>query len=661
MKKYGAPELRNDFVIVVHKDKPDLACAALSYLFQSGKYLPIFSFHNVEVSLNSEVQNPDIYIIQRRRAEKFGIFLNNVFAKNGKCENLIFLGLTEEQKSYLTFKEKFNVIEIDDYASIEAYLSGFGADKADSFECSSEQSLIGLYQALRTNHTLRIESNNLNLEERPFQYNNGIVGIEAIGDSNTIVAINYAASIEADIAIINPLQKNEDDSILDLIEQWDKGNITSLQSIKSKITDRVGLIDFAKFPFATFFTQGLPYPLHISNIPCSLVNLNYQPDFFLFNAIYSEVNELGGTAAVFSPVFFKEEETDNLIKTFESKNYYLRKLVGKKAQSYNLRNTIEHFPFDILHICSHGGTVSGKNCSVIFQDEHNVEHTIEFYHVIGIAIKPGAEKHPVESLYYFKKLDGLYWRSDELKARKYPHKLYAAISGEISKAFDEKRVKVEEKIDEVPNTNAIACANHFNYFANFDQMGGQKFNPFIFNNSCWSWMKVSTNFLYNGARGYIGTLRKIPNPQAVRFAEKFYEQAFDYNIIDAFYTATSEHLKSSNEPNYIFWGLHFSNINNTKTVKENRSEVLQQLGTSLAGWRNKYVYQQKKNELVTYLIDDINWLINDIISENVPPFLDNKLLNFPRKAKTPLKKIKIGRNDLCPCGSNKKYKNCHGS
>ncbi|MBP5678527.1 MAG: SEC-C domain-containing protein, partial [Bacilli bacterium] len=28
--------------------------------------------------------------------------------------------------------------------------------------------------------------------------------------------------------------------------------------------------------------------------------------------------------------------------------------------------------------------------------------------------------------------------------------------------------------------------------------------------------------------------------------------------------------------------------------------------------------------------------------------------------KTPVKKQKIGRNDPCPCGSGKKYKQCHG-
>lgn len=32
-----------------------------------------------------------------------------------------------------------------------------------------------------------------------------------------------------------------------------------------------------------------------------------------------------------------------------------------------------------------------------------------------------------------------------------------------------------------------------------------------------------------------------------------------------------------------------------------------------------------------------------------------------KQVQTPVKAApKIGRNDMCPCGSGKKYKNCHG-
>ena len=39
--------------------------------------------------------------------------------------------------------------------------------------------------------------------------------------------------------------------------------------------------------------------------------------------------------------------------------------------------------------------------------------------------------------------------------------------------------------------------------------------------------------------------------------------------------------------------------------------------------------------------------------------IQNKIINVPRKTRTIVREYKkIGRNDLCPCGSGKKYKNC---
>jgi preprotein translocase subunit SecA len=36
--------------------------------------------------------------------------------------------------------------------------------------------------------------------------------------------------------------------------------------------------------------------------------------------------------------------------------------------------------------------------------------------------------------------------------------------------------------------------------------------------------------------------------------------------------------------------------------------------------------------------------------------------NTPTPKAEPVKaEIKVGRNDACPCGSGKKYKNCHGA
>jgi preprotein translocase subunit SecA len=48
----------------------------------------------------------------------------------------------------------------------------------------------------------------------------------------------------------------------------------------------------------------------------------------------------------------------------------------------------------------------------------------------------------------------------------------------------------------------------------------------------------------------------------------------------------------------------------------------------------------------------------------VPVAPRNLTTNHPEEgaaAAQPQRRKKVGRNDLCPCGSGKKYKNCHGA
>ncbi len=54
----------------------------------------------------------------------------------------------------------------------------------------------------------------------------------------------------------------------------------------------------------------------------------------------------------------------------------------------------------------------------------------------------------------------------------------------------------------------------------------------------------------------------------------------------------------------------------------------------------------------------------DLLTENMEPNQESASANPEFKSSKPSinnsKVEKVGRNELCPCGSGKKYKNCHG-
>lgn len=610
MIKFAPPTLRQDFIIVVRRSEPEFVAVAISYLFQEGHYLPVFAFTDVEIPANAQVLDPDIYGIQRRRAEHFSIFLNNAIIKNGGCENLVLLGLTNNQLSYLDFLQHYNVLQIESIAELDGYLGGFAFNKEAPIVCSPEQCYNGLALALQQNRLLRIEQQNALLDEQPEDLI-GIVVIEHMSTAETAIAVNYAVSIGAKVVIVEEMAEHENELVLHLLEEWNNGSENSLFRLTDKINERIAAINFDNFEYATFFTEGLPYSLCVHSLPVSYVNLEYRPDFFIHNAFKYEIGNKSGSAVVFSPVFFQDEETERLIGLLEFKNYYLRKLADEAATTYNLKNTIEGYPLDLLHICSHGGDVSGMRCEVTFRGADGAKHVIEFDLVLSIALTPYQDKHAVEQLYYFKKLDGLAWRSEALHAKGYPSEVYAGILGAISSAFKNKKVKRKYKVSRVPNANAIKCID-FNYLANFNQMSSDSHPPLIFNNTCWSWMNVSTSFLTDGARGYIGTLTSVPNNKAVLFAETFYDDVFDCNIITAFHTACVEAQQDGTVPLYIYWGLHFSTLNNTNTVHTNREFVLKELRKSLVMWQYKQANLEGSKGLIDGRVTDTLWMLSDV-------------------------------------------------
>lgn len=615
MVKFNAPELRKDFIIVVNRSESELAAATISYLFKSGSYLPIFAFSDVDVPVDTPVSEPDIYLIQRRRAEHFSTFLNNAIILNGGCDNLVLLGLTSNQLSYLYFLKHYSVMQIDSADQLDAYLGGFAVDKQATLVCSSEQCYEGLTIALQRNYLLKIGSHNVALEEQ-LEGLEGIVVIEHKSTVETTIAVNYAVSIGAKVVIVEEMANHENEQVLQLLEDWDGGDRNALPCLLEKINSRIGGINFDQFEFATFFTKGLPYSINVNSIPVCHVNLEYRPDFFIHNAFKYELSKRNGSAVVFSPVFFDDEETDQLINLLKFKNYYIRNLTGEAATTFNLKNSIECYPFDLLHICSHGGEVSGTRSEVKFIGADGKGHEVEFDFVSSIALTPFKDLHAVERLYYLKKLDGLKWRSQELRDKGYSNEVYAGIVHEISSAYDRKKVIKKFQVPRVPNANAIKCVD-FNYLANFDQIASDNHPPLIFNNTCWSWMNVSTSFLTGGARGYIGTIAEVSNSKALRFAETFYDKVFGSNIIEAFHTASTAVIQDGTLPIYIYWGLHFSTINNTETVQTNRKFVFEDLNKKLAMWRYKRFHNEGSKDLLDGRVNNTFWLINDVFKGEI--------------------------------------------
>lgn len=589
----NVPKVDTGHICIADKENTVLAAVVSSYFAEEGIYLPLFVFPNVGKVSESEADDfqEDGYIA-RSIGNIAAVMTNNAMARMDECKLVILVGLNEYQKSYLRIPSKVPVIEVDDMSQVEEKLLHISSKK-EVLECRSEDVLNALFLARKSGKRLSINEN-ATTEAPAIEDDKGIVVLEKSEEALAVVAVNYAHAVDANLLVVEGFGKENRHGVEKNIQKWrDSGSHNQLQKALNKVSQRVGSIDFDRLKYATFFTVGLPYSLGIKNvIPCSYVHLSLRPDLFIINSILFESVERFNSAVVFSPGFFHDEETKNVVDMFRKNHYYVRPLVNNHATVRNLDFHAQHFPYDILHICTHGGEVDGYAVTETFRDREGVEHTVEYDEVVGFAPVPGKDLIEVHRKLFFRKFDGFAWMSPELKAQKYPNYVYEDMRKGIFQNEDNNKPTPRVSKEKIPASCAIACIDsiHQGMF----QILASHSSPLVFNNACWSWSEVATFFLANGARGYIGTLWDIGNAEAVLGANTFYSHLFDKGVLAAFFEATKAIKGTESEDIYVYWGLHFSTLGAGVSLEKSRDKVFRELLRSFFAWSGKVATTKSK-------------------------------------------------------------------
>ncbi|HEY6506256.1 MAG TPA: CHAT domain-containing protein [Chitinophagaceae bacterium] len=603
------PNLNPKFVCIVDHKRQDLAAVISSYISEKNNYPLIFEFPTV-TSANYERVNEDVdeNVLSLIRAGEFVTFVNNILVRIQPIDNLIIAGLSEEQKSFLDFLKHFNVIEINNLEEVDFLISPFIVGKG-KIQCRHDDLLKGLNAALRSNSTLVLNDDAQDIELKN-EGDKGMILVETEPFVATIIAINYAFSIDADIAFVNRVSEDERLDIQDKFVKFGEGNKKAGDEIRALINKRISHVDFAKSEFVTYFTTGMPYSFASKNsLPSTYVNSHLRPDLFIANNLLFHGSVRFGGAVVFSPEFFKDEETELVGSLLIQKNYFVKELVGKDANILNLDMNIRQFPFDVFHICSHGGEIDGHSVEEDFTDSKGAKHNIVYEQVLSFSpsLRPGLVT--VQRKDYFKRFDGYIWRSPELKAQKFPPYIFSDMQNALrhSKAKD-KKVGPKKKIN---NSCAIQCSDG-PHLAMFTTVASQS-SPFIFNNTCWSWYHIAEPFLVSGANSYIGTLWNVENKAAISFASEFYKTAFSNSVMDAAHRSMKKLAGSSSEDIYVVWGLHFTKLASGKNSAISREAIFEELMRSLGVWQ----YNLKSTKLKSTrdsIADFLKWIYSEINS-----------------------------------------------
>jgi hypothetical protein len=560
------PAIDKRYICIADRDALALAAVISSYLFRPASYVPLFLFPPVKLSRTDEDRPMTDGYLSNLMGSEASILINNAWARMGGGECVILAGLTQQQKSFLSFPSAIKIIEIKTLSDIQPKLSSLAIPERDELRYKTSDILKGLFLAQKHQKRLMIDESAEALPEL-VQSGKGIVVVENVTDASPVIAINYANSVDANILIVDPLPEHEGQNIQTWIQEWkERGDCTQLQKLKDTVSLRLGNMSFTEFQYATFFTEGLPYSLVLENaIPCSYVHLSLRPDLFVINSIIFEHVETPHAAVVFSPIFFLDEETNWLCDFFSQNKYYVRTLVARDATLANFDFHAQFFPYDLLHICSHGGQVKGYEMSEHFVDRGGKAHVVEFDEVVAFSPVPDNEDLvEVHRKAFPRKLDAFVWMSEELKKQDFPQHVYEDMWKAIIESSGRRKIK-----GPIPMSCCIGCVDSIHQ-GQFHTLASHS-SPLVFNNSCYSWHEVAVFFLACGARGYVGTLWAIGNQAAVIGAQTFYENVFSGSVLAAFHKAVKAIDDTDSKNIYIYWGLHFTTLSPARSPDESES------------------------------------------------------------------------------------------
>ncbi len=596
----SVPLFNKEFVFIVNINSPVLSALAIAAIHKPNHYTPIFIFPKIDLNefatLDPQIED---YKIASSLLNEFAIKTHNAIRQLRSVENVVLCGLSDSHENHLGFIHSYNTIRIDSESDVELFLESY-TTKTNTLLCREEDIYFGLFEALKSNSYLRIDNDAEAIISEP-QKNSGLIHIENLESAKTILAICYASSVNSDIHLTKPLDISQNE-IEYLIESWKSGNDSAFTDLSSYLYKNIEDIEFKDYSFSTFFTTGAPYSLIIKNIlPCTYVDLYTNPDFFVFNGIYSEFRPSINSTIVFSPLEFNNEETEFVIRTLDHKNLFVTPLIDNEATAFNLSMYIQEFPYELLHICSHGGEIGGHSVSIEFIDSENETHHFDYDTSLSLAPSSYEDLVEVQIKYFPRKLNGMLWKSKELKEKKYSHEFYDL----LKKAMTNNKTKGIEK-STIRGTSSIKCKD-FNYQGMFNNIAGSNCSPFIFNNTCWSWSGIADSFIRSGSPAYIGTLWNIDNPIAVKTAETFYENLFGSTISSCLHNSLSHSIGTKDEGIYIFWGLHFSTLKVGDATSNHRFEVASRLMKTKKIWE-EHLISVTDPDTIKNINQRIRWL-----------------------------------------------------
>ncbi len=555
------PSIDSRWIFVATNEQIQLAAEAASWLPDAGKFAAFFDFPSLDFPYTGSTDFGIDGYVARAMGDRTATTINNAVVSI-QPDLVVLLGLNENSASYL--RTRFPGDMIVEVSSIQEFVAALKLLPPSGGEvaCRPGELMRGLALARLEQKRLIVDEKAAPLSASLRVGGEGLVAVEEEREVSEIVAVNFALSAKLDLLFIPAIEQDKLRNLPSDLHHWSSDPSHHIfQEWARHVRNALRGVDLGAYEHATFFTTGLPYGLFVQNtVRCCHVQKYRDTSEAAVSAISEEHSPtVFRSALLFSPELFASEETKEIAAIFERHAFRTKMLLGKEANVKNLSNFGSSYPYDLLHICSHGGQTNGYFTIRSFKDREGKMHTAEYYEVVGFAPAEG-DLVQVVSKQIFHKLDGHRWRSEPLGA--YPQYVFEDML---------QSMKSEESVIRTPYSSKIALSCHIQCYGSihqgdFHQLAGFG-NPVVFNNTCASSHELEVSFLHAGARAYIGTLWNVGNEVAKKAALTFYRSLeSDPNLSRAVHRMLQGIPVKKYRNIYVYWGFPFSTFrvaNNT--------------------------------------------------------------------------------------------------
>jgi hypothetical protein len=400
-----------------------------------------------------------------------------------------------------------------------------------------------------------------------------------------VIAANYAYALGADLVLVPERTRDEAEEFLERFYSANEPGVPTtlvLEELARELRELAGDIPVPRGGSITFICRDHPYGFGFSEVPST--HLFTYPDLGIavVHGFAAERPEARGVqvAALVDPGTTDAPEIDAAATSLSERGKFVRVYRGPRADVRSINDMMELFPYDLLLIATHCGDSDGYRQTYDFKDSEGRSRTLVVDVALGVGRTDDRDLLQVTEFQHFVSLDGVDWNDPRKKDKLYVgtamndyHRLIQPPNG--------LRPTKSETIRRVRGSSAMKMFD--NNLIALPRTLAAETTPIIINNACVSWHRLAGNFMFGGARAYVGSLVPVLPFEAQDIVTRVLGKHFGKPLAHAFWAAQCDSYgKNSIRRPYIVMGVYPQTLRGK--IGDVPRHIVRQLEDGLRRW-----------------------------------------------------------------------------